>query len=63
MPNILRHYRIAAFVLLMGAPWLTASAVAAPEYHPVSSTMEGKTITLTGRDMTIDQALAWLGDR
>src|SRR5271156_3553684 len=58
MSNILRRYRIAAFVLLMGAPWLTASAVAAPEYHPINPTMEGKTITLTGRDLTIDQALS-----
>src|SRR6266568_2254280 len=32
-------------------------AVAAPEYHPINGTMENVTVTLTGKDLTFEQAL------
>jgi histidine ammonia-lyase len=33
-------------------------AAATPEYHPITPSMEAKTITLTGHDLTIDQIIA-----
>ena len=33
------------------------SAAAAPDYHPIAPTMESMTVTLTGKDLTIAQAL------
>src|SRR6266702_3238935 len=58
MIKSLRHRgRIAILVLLISGSVLTGRAFAAPEYHPIKATMEDKTVTLTGRDLTIDQAL------
>src|SRR5579859_186508 len=53
-----RHYSVVTLALLINGASLTAGAFAAPEYHPINPMQEGKTITLTGRDLTIDQALA-----
>jgi histidine ammonia-lyase len=47
--------RAAAIALLLGA---SSMAFAAPEYHPIDDAMAGRTITLTGRDLTIEQAIA-----
>ena len=59
MPRKYRlHCQVVASMLLTSIPWLAGVALAAPEYHPINPTMDSKTITLTGRDMTIDQALA-----
>jgi len=51
------HYSVATLALLINVASLTAGAFAAPEYHPINPMQEGKTITLTGRDLTIEQAL------
>jgi len=51
------HGRIVFLGSLVGGLLLTPGALATPEYHPIKATMEDKTITLTGRDLTIDQAL------
>jgi histidine ammonia-lyase len=41
------------------AAWLfvTPLAIAAPEYHPITPTMEDKTITITGHDLTIEEVV------
>jgi histidine ammonia-lyase len=50
--------RLAAVALaLLAGTCLATGAVAAPEYHPINPTMEARTITLTGKDLTIEQAL------
>ena len=46
---------LAAGVLAAAAP--PARAAVAPAFRPIDPTMAGQTITLTGRDMTIDQVV------
>jgi len=38
--------------------WLPSVASAAPDYHRIAPTMAEKTITLTGRDLTLEQLVA-----
>jgi histidine ammonia-lyase len=54
------------YARVLAVSWLTlvavgglhpASAAAAPDYHPITPTLPGKTIVLTGRDLTIDQVV------
>ena len=33
-------------------------ALASPEYHPITPTMESKTVTITGHDLTIEDVIA-----
>ena len=52
------HGRIALGALaLLGASCLAGAAFAAPEYNPIQRTMENKTVTLTGHDLTIEQLI------
>src|SRR5271170_3160204 len=45
---------------VLGLSWSLAAslAVAAPEYHPITPTMESKTVTITGHDLTIEEVIA-----
>jgi histidine ammonia-lyase len=54
------------YARVLAVAWLTliaigglhpASAAPAPDYHPITPTLPGKTIVLTGRDLTIDQVV------
>jgi len=45
-------------MLVAGCLLSLSSAVAAPEYHPIVPTMEGKTVTITGHDLTIEDVVA-----
>jgi histidine ammonia-lyase len=47
-----------AIFTMLGARYLGGHAWAAPEYHPIVPTMGGKTVTLTGHDLTIEQLVA-----
>ena len=38
--------------------WATLAAGAAPPYEPIDASLEAQTITLTGRDLTIEQIVA-----
>jgi histidine ammonia-lyase len=53
-----RCYRIArAFPMVLLCFWLVHSAMATEPYRPITATMAGKTITLTGHDLTIEQVI------
>ncbi len=45
---------IAAFAISVWVP----AAQAAPAFNPISPTQSGKTITLTGKDLTLDQLVS-----
>ena len=46
-----------AITVLAGAMWLGRPVAAAPEYHPIDSTNEDMTVTITGYDLTIEQVV------
>jgi histidine ammonia-lyase len=51
------HSALGMVVVVCAAAYGSPAATA-PEYHPISPSMEAKTITLTGHDLTIDQLIA-----
>lgn len=53
--NLLQRRFTMALTLLAGSLWLGGPVAAAPEYHPIEPTMEDKTVTITGFDLTIEQ--------
>jgi histidine ammonia-lyase len=55
----MRRYSRFGVLLVPAAAWLlvTRLAIAAPEYHPITPTMEDKTITITGHDLTIEEVV------
>jgi histidine ammonia-lyase len=50
-----RRLFAAGALTLIAAGWTGQSALAASAYTPITATMTGKTITLTGHDLTIEQ--------
>ena len=55
----LEHRRVGFLTVLAMGLFAVASAVrAAPEYHPIDMTLAGKTIMLSGQDLTVDQVVA-----
>ena len=54
----MRHRQRQLTSLTALACLLAAAALAAPDYHPIDPTMADQTVTLTGRDLTIDQLVA-----
>src|SRR5882757_11306043 len=54
--NLLIRHAIAALVLTGGV--LMAAAAAAADYHPITPDAKDKVITLTGRDLTIEDVVA-----
>ena len=50
------HLALMATALIVTA-CLNRPASAAPDYHPIDATMAGKTVTLTGHDLTVDQVV------
>ncbi len=59
MPESLNPGRTGSIVLLVAATLAVAFAArAAPEYHPIDMAAAGKTIMLSGHDLTVDQLVA-----
>jgi histidine ammonia-lyase len=55
----MRLYSRHGVLSVLTAAWSFATplAIAAPEYHPITPTMEDKTIAITGHDLTIEEVV------
>lgn len=56
-PSACRAPAILSTMMSLCALCLGNEVLAAPEYQPIKRTMAGETVTLTGRDLTIDQVV------
>jgi len=57
--NLMKRWRAAKMIfwVMVGWPGASMSALAAPDYQPITPTLSGNMITLTGHDLTIEQVI------
>jgi hypothetical protein len=57
--SLMKRWRAAKMIswAMVGWPGASTFALAAPDYQPITPTLSGNMITLTGHDLTIEQVI------